>query len=131
MTNPAAPYHAHVYFDDSTASKAAALHEQFKRMLADGTLPNLVLVGRMFDKPVGPHPKPQFEIHFLASALPDVEALLHGSGLTCLLHPLTDHDLADHTTLATWLGDPLPLDETVLDPPGHNQGVPRFGQSHF
>lgn len=131
MTNPAAPYHAHVYFDASSASAATALHEQFKRMLAEGTLPNLVLVGRLFEKPVGPHPKPQFEIHFLASALPDVEALLHGSGLTCLLHPLTDDDLADHTTLATWIGDPLPLDETVLDPPGQNQGVPRFGQSHF
>jgi aromatic ring-cleaving dioxygenase len=88
-------------------------------------------VGKIFEGPVGPHPLPQYELHFLESALPEVERVLRASGLTCLLHPLTDDDLADHTTLATWIGQPLPLDETVLDPPGHNQGLPRFGKAHF
>jgi hypothetical protein len=35
-----------------------------------------------------------------------------GSGLTALVHPLTDDDLADHTSLALWIGGPLPLDKT-------------------
>jgi DOPA 4,5-dioxygenase len=47
------------------------------------------------------------------------------------VHPLTDDDLADHTTLARWIGAPLELDLGVLDPPGMNQGVPRFGKSDF
>ena len=51
------------------------------------------------------------------------------SGLTVLVHPLTDDDLADHTTLAHWIGSPLPLDLATLDPPGVNQGVARFGKS--
>lgn len=131
MTNPTDQYHAHIYFDEGSSAAARGLHKEFNRMLANGSLPNLVLVGKMFDKPVGPHPKPQFELHFLASALPDIVPRLRASGLTCLVHPLTDDDLADHTTLAEWLGEPLPLDETVLDPPGHNQGLPRFGKRHF
>lgn len=131
MINPTAQYHAHVYFDQTSAAEAKALHDQFSQTLADDAMPNLVMVGKLFRQPVGPHPKPQFEMHFLASALPYMVPLLTASGLTCLLHPLTDCDLADHTTLAEWIGEPLPLDQTVPDPPGHNQGVPRFGKSHF
>ena len=53
------------------------------------------------------------------------------SGLRALVHPLTDDDLADHTTLAQWIGEPLELDLSVLDPPGINQGVARFGVERF
>jgi aromatic ring-cleaving dioxygenase len=63
--------------------------------------------------------------------LPVIRPLLETCGLTVLIHPLTDDDLADHTTLAEWIGDPIPLDESVLDPPGHNQGIPRFGKVEF
>lgn len=48
-----------------------------------------------------------------------------------LVHPLTDDDLADHTTLAQWIGKPLPLKVEVLDPPGQNQAIARFGISDF
>jgi DOPA 4,5-dioxygenase len=110
---------------------AERLHQELSDMLVSGTLANLVLVGKMYDCGVGPHPKPQFEIQFLASAVPDITRILKATGLTALIHPLTDDDLADHTTLAVWLGEPLPLDESVLDPPGHNQGFARFGKVDF
>jgi len=42
-----------------------------------------------------------------------------------------DDDLADHTSLGTWIGEPLALDLSVLDPPGTNQGKARFGKSDF
>ena len=100
-------------------------------MLRQGTCAGLVLVGRMYEVGVGPHPKPQFEIQFYESAVPRMTELLRATGLTSLIHPLTDDDLADHTTLAQWLGDPLPLDESVLDPPGQNQGFARFGKRDF
>ena len=131
MANPTDPYHAHVYFDADTLSVAQRLHQELNDMRASGTLPDLVLVGKMYETGVGPHPKPQFEIQFLASALPSIVLLLNATGLTSLVHPLTDDDLADHTTLAEWIGEPLPLDTTVLDPPGHNLGVARFGKVHF
>ena len=85
----------------------------------------------MMDEGVGPHPVPQFEVHFLAGARPEVVAAIEASGLRALVHPLTDDDLADHTSLAHWIGEPLELDVTVLDPPGHNQGIDRFGKTDF
>ncbi|HEY5755805.1 MAG TPA: DOPA 4,5-dioxygenase family protein, partial [Steroidobacter sp.] len=74
---------------------------------------------------------PQFEIQFYESAVPRITEILKATGLTSLIHPLTDDDLADHTTLAQWFGEPLPLDVSVLDPPGHNQGIARFGKEEF
>ena len=91
----------------------------------------MLFVGALRDEPVGPHPKAQFEAHFREDALPHVLALIQESGLTALVHPLTDDDLADHTSLGQWIGEPLPLDLSVLDPPGLNKGVARFGKSDF
>ena len=85
----------------------------------------------MTDRGVGPHPIAQYEVHFLGGMRDDVIAAITATGLRALVHPLTDDDLADHTTLAHWIGEPVELDVTVLDPPGVNQGVPRFGKSDF
>ncbi|HEU4779870.1 MAG TPA: DOPA 4,5-dioxygenase family protein [Steroidobacteraceae bacterium] len=131
MRDPKAPYHAHIYYDRDTWDSARQLHQELSDMLVSGTLANLVLVGKMYDRGVGPHPKPQFEIQFLASAVPEITRILEATGLVALIHPLTDDDLADHTTLAQWLGEPLPLDESVLDPPGQNQAIARFGKVDF
>jgi DOPA 4,5-dioxygenase len=93
--------------------------------------PEILFVGQMTEHGVGPHPLPQYEVHFLERSLPMVIAAIESAGLRALVHPLTDDDLADHTTLARWIGAPLELDLGVLDPPGMNQGVPRFGKSDF
>jgi DOPA 4,5-dioxygenase len=85
----------------------------------------------MMDRGVGPHPIPQFEVHFLDDDRAEIVAMIEASGLRALVHPLTDDDLADHTVLGHWIGEPLELDLSVLDPPGHNQGVARFGKSDF
>ena len=61
MTKPTDPYHAHVYFDADSLSVAQRLHQELVATLANGSLPGLVLVGKMYDKGVGPHPKPQFD----------------------------------------------------------------------
>jgi DOPA 4,5-dioxygenase len=70
-------------------------------------------------------------VHFFKRALSRVTEMIRASSLRGLIHPLTDDDLADHTTLAQWIGEPLELDLTTLDPPGMNQGVPRFGKRDF
>ncbi|MGZ9262325.1 MAG: DOPA 4,5-dioxygenase family protein, partial [Candidatus Binatia bacterium] len=97
MNEPSAPHHAHVYYEPRTRAVAERLHQQLDAMRANGVLTSLLFVGAMRDKSVGPHPKPQFEVHFLAAALTVVIPLLSSSGLTVLVHPLTQDDLADHT----------------------------------
>jgi DOPA 4,5-dioxygenase len=131
MTNSQNPWHAHVYYDMESWDTAQLVHQQISEMVVTGTCAGLVLVGQMYDRGVGPHLQPQFEIQFYESAVPRITEILRTTGLTSLIHPLTDDDLADHTTLAQWIGDPLPLDVSVLDPPGHNQGIARFGHEEF
>jgi aromatic ring-cleaving dioxygenase len=128
-THTDAPYHAHVYFTAESRERASQLHARLREEVRSRSAPGVLYVGDMRDRGVGPHPIPQFEIHFLHGNRDRVVAMLESSGLTALVHPLTDDDLADHTTLAHWIGTPLELDLTVLDPPGRNQGVGRFAKS--
>ena len=131
MTSDDEPWHAHVYALAGELETAEALRGRFAAALASGEIDGLRFVGRLAVGPVGPHPLPQFEAHFVRTAEPAVRSLIAASGLTALIHPLTDDDLADHTSLAQWIGAPLPLDLSVLDPPGVNQGLPRFGKTDF
>ena len=126
MTDDDAPYHAHVYFTEDQRDAAEDLRTRFKAE------PNILFVGTMTAGKAGPHPIPQYEVHFLKSSLDEVVERIRGSGLRALVHPLTDDDLADHTILGEWIGgEPLELDLTTLDPPGMNQGIPRFGKTDF
>ena len=130
MADGDAPFHAHIYYSAEERPAAEALRDAFLRQAA-GDEPEILFVGRLADRGVGPHPIPQFEVHFLERSRPGVVASIRASGLRALVHPLTDDDAADHSTSAHWIGEPVHLDMTVLDPPGKNQGVARFGKSDF
>ena len=125
MGDGTAPFHAHVYYSSEERPAAERLRETFAGQ------PGVLFIGQMTDRGVGPHPIPQYELHFREVSQPSVVAAIEASGLRALVHPLTDDDLADHTTLGQWIGEPVDLDLGVLDPPGVNQGVPRFGKTDF
>ena len=125
MAEEDAPWHAHIYFTDRDRAAAAALRDAF------AACPEVVFVGAMATGPAGPHPIPQYEVHFREGSLDPVRAMIAASGLNALVHPLTPDDLADHTSLGRWSGTPVTLDLTALDPPGVNQGIARFGVSDF
>lgn len=125
------PYHAHIYYSDSERPLAEALRDSFVQLTGPESEPRILFAGKMADRGVGPHPLPQFEVHFLEGSRTEVIAMIEAAGLRALVHPLTDDDLADHSSLAHWIGEPLDLDLTVLDPPGANQGIARFGKSDF
>jgi DOPA 4,5-dioxygenase len=126
-----APYHAHIYIMPGQGDVAESLRDTFARLTTPESEPWVLFVGRVTAGKAGPHPIPQFEIHFLKRSLPDVLSIIEASGLRALVHPLTDDDVADHTSLAHWIGEPVALDLTTLDPPGTNQGVARFGKRDF
>ena len=125
MSDDDAPYHAHIYFEEEQRPRAEALRQDLEAR------PEVLFAGAATSGKTGPHPIPQFEVHFLKRSVEHVVAAIRASGLRALVHPLTDDDLADHTTLAQWIGEPVELDLTTLDPPGVNQGVARFGKSDF
>jgi len=125
VTSERQPYHAHIYYEPAERPAANRLLQR----LAQSRF--VIFAGELRDEPVGPHPKAQFEVHFREDAVPQIVALIKETGLTALVHPLTDDDLADHTSLGQWIGAPIPLDLSVLDPPGMNKGVARFGKSDF
>jgi DOPA 4,5-dioxygenase len=75
-----------------------------------------VKLGRLHQKPVGPHPQWSRQIDFEARTYPDLIEWLdaHRQGLTILVHGDTGDDLVDHTTHAWWLGEPDTLDPRMF-----------------
>ena len=98
-------YHAHVYFDASTIEKARRICETCRDQFG-------VVMGRMHEKPVGPHPDWSCQLAFDHAKLADVVRwlALNRDGLVVLLHPETGDELADHTDHAIWMGAVRPLD---------------------
>jgi DOPA 4,5-dioxygenase len=103
-------YHAHVYFDESTLDQARRLTEEAGRQFD-------VKLGRLHEKPVGPHPNWSRQISFDAGNYRDLIAWLdeRRDGLTILVHGVTGDDIADHTDHAWWLGEPAVLDLRALE----------------
>src|SRR5262249_61154886 len=72
--------------------------------------------GRWHDQPVGPHPVSMYQVAFEVAEFPRLVPwlMLNRSGLSVLVHPMTDDEYEDHATHALWLGMPLPLRLEVL-----------------
>ena len=96
--------HAHVYFDEESVAQAQRLCEEAAGRF--GAAP-----GRVHQKLVGPHPRWSCQLAFdatqFAALIPWLEA--NRAGLTILVHGLTGNDLEDHTSHASWLGEPAVL----------------------
>jgi DOPA 4,5-dioxygenase len=108
-------FHAHVYFDACTLEQARALC-----LAAAQRFP--LKMGRVHEKPVGPHPDWSCQLAFR----PDVFGALipwlalHRGGLVVFIHPISNNDLLDHRDRSMWMGTVRPLDLSVLDEtPGH------------
>ncbi len=101
-------WHAHVYFASETLERARALYARIEAAFPDARM------GRVHEKPVGPHPEWSYQVAFepdlLASILPWLT--LNRDGLDILVHPNTGDDLTDHRDRAMFLGRSYDL---VLD----------------
>ena len=103
-------YHAHIYFDEETASQAEALCVNAWRECRVG-------LGRFHRKPVGPHPRWSCQLSFDADEFDRLIPWLdeHRDGLDILVHPLTGDALAEHTEHARWLGDAVALNVAIFE----------------
>jgi len=104
-----AGYHAHVYYDAASKDDALALREALAARFE-------VELGRMHDRPVGPHPCWSYQVAFAPSVFDRVIPwlALNRSGLVVFVHPNTGDDLGDHRDRAIWMGAKLDLDLDAL-----------------
>ncbi|OED50935.1 DOPA 4,5-dioxygenase family protein [Leisingera sp. S232] len=102
-------YHAHVYFDAETVKQARSLCQRAADTFA-------VEMGRVHEKPVGPHPMWSCQL----AATPDQFAqllpwlALNRDGLVVFAHPETGDAIADHRDHGIWLGTGLDLDLSIF-----------------
>lgn len=106
-------WHAHIYFDAARREAAASL-----RRAAGEAFPSVEL-GRMHERPVGPHPRWSCQLAFPAASLGDVLPWLveHRGDLTLFVHPNTGQSLEDHRDRGLWMGEMLPLNLEALGGP--------------
>jgi DOPA 4,5-dioxygenase len=92
-------FHAHVYFDAGTVETARAVCEDARHRFG-------LDMGRMHEKPVGPHPMWSCQLAFGPKLFGEVLAWLamNRRGLTVFTHPDTGDDLVDHRDRAIWMG---------------------------
>ena len=97
-------WHAHVYFDPTTRDAAWALRERIETAFD-------IQMGRFHEKPVGPHPRFSYQVHFQNQQLAPLLAwlALNRGELTVFVHPNTGEDLEDHRDRAIWLGQQVTL----------------------
>jgi DOPA 4,5-dioxygenase len=102
-------WHAHVYFDPASRDAAWALRERIERTFD-------IDMGRFHEKPVGPHPRFSYQVHFRNDQLaPLISWLtLNRGDLTVFVHPNTGEALEDHRDRAVWLGQQVPLNLDAL-----------------
>lgn len=102
-------YHAHVYFNAQTLPQARTLCETAAQHFP-------LKMGRVHEKPVGPHPDWSCQLAFKAALFADVIPwlMLHRNGLVVFIHPITGNDLVDHRDYALWMGAVRPLNLSVL-----------------
>jgi aromatic ring-cleaving dioxygenase len=102
-------YHAHVYFDP-------AEHARAERLCAAARAAFGVAVGRMHDRPVGPHPRGSCQLTVATDQFAGVIPwlVLNRDGLTIFVHAQTGDALKDHTEHVIWLGPSERLDLAAL-----------------
>ena len=102
-------WHAHVYFDLDSKTAARALCEDAAARFG-------IVMGRMHDGPVGPHPTGSCQLTVPAASFAEVIPwlALNRGALTVFAHAETGDHLADHTRHVLWLGESLPLDLSIF-----------------
>ncbi len=102
-------WHAHVYFDARSIETARRICETCRDTFA-------IEMGRVHEKPVGPHPDWSCQLAVPPGKFGDVVTwlALNRQGHVVFVHPETGNALIDHRDRAIWMGEIRPLDLSVF-----------------
>lgn len=103
-------FHAHVYYTGDSLAQARRLCEAARDRFG-------VEMGRMHERPVGPHPMWSCQLAFPPRLFGELVPwlALNRDGLIVFVHPETGDHLADHTRHALWMGAMPDLDLSIFD----------------
>ena len=98
-------FHAHIYFDGpAQRARALAIREQIGERFR-------VSLGRVHDRPVGPHARCMYQVSFDAATFGNFVPwlMLNRQELAVLVHPATRDERRDHLVHALWMGEMLEI----------------------
>ncbi|KAH9839809.1 DOPA-like domain-containing protein [Rhodofomes roseus] len=99
----------HIYYMPNSEEEmqyARELHERIRREFPE------LRIYKFWDKPVGPHPVPMFEVNVFTPHQTGAFfswLVVNRGPCSVLVHPNTGDPYKDHIELATWIGRPFPL----------------------
>lgn len=113
-------FHFHIYwFQNNPASQASAvrLRDRILELAKQGFF-QVVPLKTINTSPRGPHPIGSYEVWCAREDFARCYSwfVLNRGQHSILIHPLTKEEVADHSSRATWLGTPVPLDYSNLTP---------------
>lgn len=102
-------FHAHVYYDASSIEQAKRLCERARELFP-------LRMGRVHERPVGPHPKWSCQLAFGPELFGEIVPWLamNRNGLVVFTHPETGDVIKDHTEHAIWMGEMMKLKLSAL-----------------
>jgi len=105
-------FHAHVYYELADRQRAATLRAAIEERWT-------VRMGRWWDRPIGPHPMPSYQVAFAPELFGEIVPwlALNRDGLDIFVHPNTGDDIPDHTSHVMFLGRSYELDLDALRRP--------------
>ena len=97
-------FHFHIYFDFSEVALANSMADELRNV-------DYLEVGRVWDKPVGPHPIGSCQVLVKNEDFYKTMEwfLTNRKGFSIFVHPVTGDDLLDHSDYAMWIGDSYKL----------------------
>lgn len=102
-------FHAHLYYNQSTLEVA-------KSIIKDAQRTGFFQVGKMHEKPLGPHPTWSCQLMFNSNQLNDVIPwlLMNRKKLTWFIHGLSGNNYIDHTNYVMWIGKKYELNLNIF-----------------
>ncbi|OIQ20003.1 MAG: hypothetical protein BM556_05815 [Bacteriovorax sp. MedPE-SWde] len=92
-------YHFHLYYDPQNINVATKVSEKLSSIFD-------LEIGRLWNKPVGPHPVGSCQVTVPVELFEKVAAwfLENRNGIDIFIHPITGDNIADHRDYIMWIG---------------------------